>query len=79
MTHGQFLAADIADLAAAALGLPEGTVGWTADSPRRAFQALRSSRVAAVDIEVYDDRVVWGFAPAGESWTCYRFTSELAA
>lgn len=76
--RNQFLPADVADLSAAAPGLPEGTVGWTAESARRAFQASRSSRVAVLDIEVYD-RVVWGFAPAGESWTCHRFLNELAA
>jgi hypothetical protein len=74
----QFLPADAADLSVAAPGLPEGTVGWTAESARRAFQALRSSRVAVVDIGVYD-RVVWGFAPAGESWICHRLPNELAA
>jgi hypothetical protein len=60
MKHRLFFPADVADLAAAAPGLPEGEVGWTAESARRAFQALQSSRVAVVDIEVYD-RVVWGF------------------
>jgi hypothetical protein len=78
MRHHRFLPADVAAFAAAAPGLPEGTVGWTGESARRAFHALQSSRVAIVDIEVYD-RLVWGFAPAGESWTCHRFTGELAA
>ena len=78
MKHQRFSPANVADLAAAATGLPEGTFGWTAESARRAFQALQSSRVAVIDIEVYD-RVVWGFAPAAESWTCHRTSSEFAA
>jgi hypothetical protein len=78
MRYRRFLPADVAALAAAAPGLPEGTSGWTGESARHAFRTLQSSRVAVVDIEVYD-RVVWGFAPAGESWTCHRFAGELAA
>ena len=78
MRHGEILPTDIVDLAAAAPGLPEGMLGWTAESARRALQALRFSRVAVADIEVYD-RVVWGFAPAGESWSCHRLRGELAA
>lgn len=34
--------------------------------------------MAVLAIEVYD-RVVWGFAPGTESWTCQWIAGELAA
>jgi hypothetical protein len=73
-----FLTPEIVDLAVAAPGLPEGIVGWTLESLRRAIDALRSSKIAIVDLEVYD-RVVWGFAPSGESWNCQRLPNESAS
>jgi hypothetical protein len=77
MKIAQLLDRDIRELGVAAPGLPEGTVAWTAESARRLLDSLRTSKIAIADIEVYD-RVVWGFAPAGESWACQRAPGELA-
>ena len=77
MTDGT-LPREIADFAVAAPGLPEGTLGWTAESARQAFHALRPGKIAVIGIEVYD-RVVWGFALAEDSWTCNPWPGELAS
>src|SRR5919109_395062 len=68
----------ILELSVAAPGLPDGVRGWTAESARRAVESLRGSKVAVTEVYVYD-RVVWGFAPAGETWACYRFPGELSS
>jgi hypothetical protein len=78
MTNENLLSREIMDFAVAAHGLPEGTLGWTAESARQAFYALRGSKVAVIKIEVYD-RVVWGFARSEDSWTCNPFPRELAS
>ena len=78
MTNATLLPREIIDLAVAAPGLPEGTLGWTAESARQAFYALRVGKVAVTEIEVYD-RVVWGFARAEDSWVCNPFPRELAS
>ena len=67
----------VASLAVAAPGLPDGVDGWTRTSLDRVFEALRSSVVAIVGIDVYD-RVPWGFLPAPEVWDCRRMPGELA-
>jgi hypothetical protein len=72
-----FLPANVASLAVAAPGLPEGSMGWTAESVRRAIDVLHGGKIALVGIDVYD-RVVWGFAPADETWICYRLSGEPA-
>ena len=74
----QNLTRDILQLAVAAPGLPDGVVGWTAESARQALRSLRGTKVAVLAIDVYD-RVVWGFAPGNESWVCQWITGELAA
>jgi len=77
MNEGHIFGAEILELAVAAPGLPEGVRGWTTESARLALDSLRSTKVAVVAIDVYD-RVVWGFAPSGESWTCHRKVGEPA-
>jgi len=69
---------DVASLAVAAPGLPPATNGWTRESAFRALDALRGSKVAVVNIDVYD-KVLWGFASAEESWECDPTPNELAS
>jgi len=74
---------DIATLAVAAEGLPDGVSGWTRESLRLALDALRGTKIAVLEIGVYD-RVILGFAPsntfvpAEESWSCWPTPHETA-
>jgi hypothetical protein len=75
MDKDRILHADVLEPAVAAPGLPDGVRAWTAESARRALDSLQSTKIAALAIDVYD-RVVWGFAPAEESWECHRVPDE---
>ena len=78
MNGASFLPRKIVDLAVAAPAMPEGKLGWTPAAVDRACDALGSSKIAIVGIEVYD-RVQWGFAPAAEGWSCHRLPRELVS
>lgn len=67
---------EVADLAVEVPGLGDGTVGWTAESAKRAIRSLEG-KVAIARIDVFD-RVQWGFAPAPESWQCFHLRNERA-
>ena len=68
---------EIAQLGVAAPGLPEGAVGWTAQSAIRVFQSL-PGKLAVGSVSVFD-RVQWGFAPADDTWRTFRLANESAA
>ncbi len=75
MTLASILPFDVASLAVAAPGLPNGVDAWTRASLQRVFKALRGSVIAIVAVEVYD-QVQWGFEPAPESWDCPRMLGD---
>ena len=77
MNEDRIFGAEIIELAVVAPGLHEGWRGWTAESACRALESLRSTKVGVVAIDVFD-RVVWGFAPSGESWACLRKAGEFS-
>jgi len=66
----------VADLAVAAAGLPEGTVGWTSESAKRALRSL-VGKIAVSGVTVFD-RVQWGFALASEFFQSFPLRNELA-
>lgn len=67
MIDQSMLSEDVAALAVAAPGLPEGTVGWTAASAKRASKSL-VGKIAVASVEVFD-QVQWGFAPSGDAFS----------
>ena len=67
----------VAQLAVAAPGLPEGVVGWTAESAKRAFRSL-VGKIAVTSVVVFD-RVQWGFEPAAESFQVFPLRNERAS
>ena len=60
----------------AAPGLPEGTLGWTRDSAKRALRSL-VGKIVVSGVTVFD-RVQWGFAPAPEFFQCFPVPNERA-
>ncbi|MBY0495664.1 MAG: hypothetical protein K2Y23_15760 [Cyanobacteria bacterium] len=70
------LAPGIAQLAVAAPGLPDGVVGWTAQSSFELFQSL-PGKVAIGQVQAFD-RVQWGFVASEDSWSPFRRPNESA-
>jgi hypothetical protein len=70
------LPAEIAQLGVAAPGLPEGAVGWTAQSALKLFRSL-PGKLAIGGVSVFD-RVQWGFAPSDDAWRTFRRVNESA-
>ena len=68
---------EIAQLGVAAPGLPDGAVGWTAQSALKVFQSL-PGKVAVGSVYVFD-RVQWGFGPSDDVWRSFRQMNESAA
>jgi hypothetical protein len=66
----------VTDLAVAAPGLPEGTLGWTRESAKRAIRSL-VGKIVVSGVSVFD-RVQWGFAPAPEFFQCFPLRNERA-